>query len=104
MSKTNDELEKLKRLYCPGSCDGKGTYVGGVDQDGDPEPAQCQWCFEVGMPLQALITKREQEVLQPFADAINNKGSHLDYHDNQLARLKYEWPTLYKLLEELKND
>jgi hypothetical protein len=50
-----DELEALlPRTHCPPSCDGFGTYAE-ADEDGDATPAQCQWCYEVVMPLRDKI-------------------------------------------------
>jgi hypothetical protein len=45
-----------------------------------------------------LFAQKQAEVLQPFKDAINNKGSHPEYHDAQVAHLKEHWPVLYKLI------
>ena len=50
----------LPRTNCPASCDGFGTYAE-MDSEGDPEPAQCQWCYEVVMPLREAILKLVRE-------------------------------------------
>lgn len=55
-----DEL--LPRTNCPPSCDGYGTYAE-ADEEGDPTPAQCQWCYEVVIPMRekllALLAQAE---------------------------------------------
>lgn len=55
MTEHSDSIrEKINTLipqtHCPSSCDGNGTYAE-ADKDGDPTPAQCQYCYEVRLPL-----------------------------------------------------
>lgn len=63
----------LPRDNCPSSCDGYGTYAE-ADQDGDPIPAQCQWCYEVVVPLREKLLawhKTEQaKLLQVIEDEV----------------------------------
>lgn len=64
-SELRQELATLApKTYCQPGCDGLGTYPE-ADSDGDPVPAQCQYCYEVRLPvidkLQDLIRQREAE-------------------------------------------
>ena len=52
-------LHKLiPQTMCPNSCDGYGTYAT-ADAEGDPEPNQCQYCYEVRFPA---IDALKQEI------------------------------------------
>jgi len=49
--KLRDILEQsMPKTYCPAGCDGEGTYPE-ADEDGDLMPAQCQYCYEVRIPM-----------------------------------------------------
>lgn len=65
----------LPRDNCPSSCDGYGTYAE-ADQDGDPIPAQCQWCYEVVVPLREKLLawhKTEQAKLLAEIERLKNE-------------------------------
>lgn len=51
----------------------------------------------------ALIESEKVKAVEPFRQAMVNKGSHPEYHDQQVAYLKQHWPTLYNLLKELES-
>lgn len=58
----DEAIEKILRFNCSPSCDGNGSYVED-DGYGNPEQAQCQWCFEFGMPArEAMDTYCKQQV------------------------------------------
>lgn len=60
-------LHEIPRTRCNDGCDGKGTY-GEYDSDGEPQAAQCQYCWQVRIPqsqriiylIEAECTRREQ--------------------------------------------
>lgn len=51
----------------------------------------------------SLIESEKVKAVEPFRQAMVNKGSHPEYHDQQVAYLKQHWPTLYNLLKELES-
>ena len=77
----------LPRTHCPPSCDGNGTYAEG-DENGEPTPAQCQWCYEVVMPLREAIDQYTQSKLKAFAGEVEksigkDKGYQLKHHPSK---------------------
>lgn len=64
-----EAIERFLRFNCPNSCDGNGTYTE-MDSDGDPEPAQCQWCFEFGMPAREAIKAYSDQAVQAFGEKV----------------------------------
>lgn len=99
-----NEIEKkldeiLPRTHCPASCDGYGTYAE-MDADGDPVPAQCQWCYEVVIPLRKKITSLivEEKIDElKLAESINQLRNqeglprfirHEEYIDRRIKSLK----------------
>ena len=53
--------------------------------------------------ITSLIESEKVKAVEPFRQAMMNKGSHPEYHDQQVAYLKQHWPTLYNLLKELES-
>lgn len=55
--------QTFMRDYCPESCNGFGTYSE-RDSEGDPEPAQCQWCDEQRLPILNKLRTAIQEAME----------------------------------------
>ena len=92
----SDLRKAMQRLVpqtnCPESCDGYGTYVGGADEDGDPEPAQCQYCYEVRLPLiDAILSLVAAEVTKARIDELGKAYDHRNnmhwWYGDRLAEL-----------------
>ncbi len=63
IEKWQEALAKaLPSTYCPPTCDGRGTYAE-ADENGDPTPAQCEWCYKVRLPAQQAIATATAELL-----------------------------------------
>lgn len=95
---TVEQIERILRFNCPASCDGNGTYAED-DGEGNPEPAQCQWCYEYGMPARAAVEQEKRAYLQSVlrSRAKTNpdvtikelyEGLYEQKHDYRAAQLK----------------
>ena len=55
--------------------------------------------------IQSLIAREVRkgrvEAERPFRELMLNKGSHPDYHDQQVEYLRVHWPLLYKELARI---
>lgn len=78
----------------------KEVHRQGLHEDsGNGEPCYCM----VEPAILSLIESEKVKAVEPFRQAMVNKGSHPEYHDQQVAYLKQHWPTLYNLLKELES-
>ena len=100
MSKTSkpvdEQIERILRFNCPSSCDGNGTYAED-DGHGNPEPTQCQWCFEFGMPAREAIAQAEKEARIDELETTgidmllaHTVGEQHKVRDDRLAQLRGE--------------
>lgn len=86
--------EVLPRTHCPPSCDGYGTYAE-TDSEGDPEPAQCQWCYEVVMPLRDKIKALISEHYIPKSEVEAAIGEYQHDRYDRLAPIQQKALLIY---------
>ena len=88
----NQPIERMLRFNCPNGCDGNGSFPE-MGSDAEWEQAQCQWCFEFGMPAREAINSRTTKLLNEQLTRLEEKFRDSERRSGQGSRPQFSKET-----------